>query len=72
MCVDGGTLDVAVTLSGVGDLTRGTLFSHVVTKGSTFTEHLHGTERQATAAGSVDGEPIAGTVVIGPVIKRLP
>jgi len=52
-----------VTLSGVGDLTRGTLFSHVVTKGSTFTEHLHGTERQATAAGSVDGEPIAGTVV---------
>jgi len=53
-CVD-TTIDVDATWAGQGPIGRDTFAEHFKSDGFSFTDHFHGTSRDATASGTVGG-----------------
>jgi hypothetical protein len=57
------TMDVTATWTGQGPITRGVSSDRVKTGGFSETDHFNGTDRDATAAGTVAGLTLSGSDV---------
>ena len=67
-CVDGGTLNVAVSWIGEGEISKGSSNVHLLDPGSfVFIDRLSGTFRQASATATIGGQTFSTSDAVGPV-----
>jgi hypothetical protein len=68
-CVDGGTLHVAVSWTGQGEVSRGSFYEdHFLDPGSfVFIDRSSGTFRQASATATIGGQTFDTSDEVGPV-----
>lgn len=68
-CVDGGTLNVAVSWNGEGEISKGSFYEdHFLDPGSfVFIDRLSGTSRQASATATMGGQSFDPSSKVGPV-----
>jgi hypothetical protein len=68
-CVNGGSLNVAVSWTGQGDISRGSFYEdHFLDPGSfVFIDRSSGTFRQASATATIGGQNFDTSTEVGPV-----
>jgi hypothetical protein len=70
-CTNAGSITITLSFTGVGPTAHGGSNDHFHYPGVTITDHMVGTQREATVTGTIAGQPVLARNLQGAVIGHL-